>query len=89
MRAPASAKPVGVMVRVVETRERRALHDLLVADADDRRGLESLFGGDDVDGPQKPIALAGIDALLVARSCRERRGEFGRSAKFDWLSRPR
>ena len=61
-----------------ETGEGSRLHHFLVADLDDRRGLECLFVRDNVDGPQEPIALAGIDARLLRVRRLHRRGEFRR-----------
>ena len=62
----ASAKPVGVNVRVVcEASKRPRLHHFLVSDLDAGRNLERLLIRDDVDRPKQPIALAGIDALFL------------------------
>ncbi len=59
-----------------QDRERPHPHDFLVADLDRRRRLVGLLGGDDVDRPDQPVALARIDAfgLLVAGEI----GEFRR-----------
>ena len=59
-----------------QDRERPHPHDLLVADLDRRRRFVGLLGGDDVDRPDQPVALARIDALglLVA----DQIGEFRR-----------
>ena len=43
------------------------LQHLLVADLHRHRRLEGLLGGHDVDRTHQPIALAGIDALLLRR----------------------
>ncbi len=65
-----------------EPGEGSRLHHFLVADLDDCRGLECLFVRDNVDRPQEPIALAGIDAAILRVRQARRCGEFRRLGKI-------
>ena len=70
-------------------REGPRLDDFLVADLDRRRRLEGLLGGDDVDRPHQPVALARIDPFAARLRGGGATAISGASAKLDWRSSPR